>query len=96
MAFNSFSKDFDSQTELNTFPETWKYQLPDDFVFLETDWGSLFFKHIGKMGRAVAKQICSSYGNSVGLPVPRFPEENVFYLKYFGHDELWLGISNSD
>ena len=48
------------------------------------------------MGRAVAKQICSSYGNSVGLPVPRFPEENVFYLKYFGHDELWLGISNSD
>lgn len=47
------------------------------------------------MGRTEANQFCSRYGTAVGLPVPRFPEENAFYRTYFAHDELWLGVSNS-
>ena len=73
-----------------------QYNLTEDFIYLENEWGSLFFKHLGKMKRTDAKKICSSVGKSVHLPIPRFPEENDFYRVYFGHDELWLGVSNWD
>ena len=73
-----------------------QYNLTEDFIYLENKWGSLFFKHLGKMKRTEAKKMCSSEGKSVHLPIPRFPAENRFYQVYFGHDKLWLGVSNSD
>ena len=72
------------------------YNLTEDFIYLENEWGTLFYKYIGKMKRNEAKGICSSEGKSVHLPIPRFPEENEFYRVYFGHDKLWLGVSNSN
>ena len=52
------------------------------------------YKHFGKMKRTQAKEMCSREGESVHLPIPRFPEENKFYQVYFGHEKLWLGVSN--
>ena len=71
-----------------------QYNLAEDFIFFENEWGSLFFKHFGKMKRTQAKEMCSREGESVHLPIPRFPEENKFYQVYFGHEKLWLGVSN--
>ena len=71
-----------------------QYNLAEDFIFIENEWGSLFFKHFGKMKRTQAKEMCSREGESVHLPIPRFPEENKFYQVYFGHEKLWLGVSN--
>ena len=63
---------------------------------METDWGELFYKRLGKQTRTVARDLCSSYGDSVHLPIPRLIEENDFYKTYFGHDSMWLGVSDSD
>ena len=62
---------------------------------MKTEWGSLFYKYIGKMARLDAKQICSSVGESVHLPIPRFIEENHFYKTHFGSSDIWLGISDT-
>ena len=91
---NMLCSDEKNQCESKNDPS--KYNLSEDFIYLENQWGTLFFKHIGKMERAKAKEMCSSEGTSVHLPIPRFPEENEFYRIYFGHDKLWLGVSNSD
>ena len=45
---------------------------------------------MGKYDRYQAKQLCSSEGNAVSLPMPRFEEENEFYRVYFGDVSLWL------
>ena len=70
-----------------------KFGLTEDFIFIEHEWGSMFYKYIGKQTRAEAKRLCSAYGDSVHLPIPRFQEENEFYRKHFVNDTLWLDIS---
>ena len=67
--------------------------MPDDFNFSEQQWGTMFYKHIGNHTRAEAKRLCSAYGDSVHLPIPRFDDENEFYQKYFAGETLWLDIS---
>ena len=73
-----------------------QYNLPEDFIFIEHEWGSMFYKHIGNLTRIEAKQKCSTFGDSVHLPIPRFFEENEFYKVYFGNEGLWLGMSDSE
>ena len=53
----------------------------------------MFYKHIGNHTRAEAKRLCSAYGDSVHLPIPRFEDENEFYRKHFRNETLWLDIS---
>ena len=73
-------------------PDPRDFDLPANYTYIEHEWGSLFFKHIGKMKRNDAKKICSHHG--AHLPVPRFPDENVFYQSHFGNESLWLGLSD--
>ena len=68
------------------------YNLTEDFVFVDHDWGSFFYKYIGKMPKNEAQQNCSKYGNSVHLPTPRFADENEFYYRLFGGN-LWLDLN---
>ena len=70
--------------------------MTEDFIYIEHEWGSLFFKHLGKMKRNDAKEKCSDYGESVHLPLPRFPTENEFYQNHFGNESLWLGLSDAE
>ena len=53
----------------------------------------MFYKHIGNQTRAEAKRICSAYGDSVHLPIPRFEDEYEFYRNYSAGETLWLDIS---
>ena len=69
------------------------YNLSEDFIFIDQEWGSMFYKFIGKMTKNTAKQICSKFGDSVHLPVPRFQDENEFYRTHFGETNLWLDIT---
>ena len=62
---------------------------------MRTEWGSLFYKSIGRMTRIEAKLKCLADGESVHLPIPRFLEENDFYQTYFGTRDFWLGVSVS-
>ena len=77
-------------------PDPGDYNLTKDFVFFEHEWGSLFYKHIGKQNRNEAKQLCSNEGEFVHLPIPRFPEENEFYKVLFADEDLWLGLSDKN
>ena len=70
------------------------FGLPEDFIFIEQEWGSMFYKLIGNHTREEAKRLCSLYGDSVHLPIPRFEDEYEFYRKYFAGETLWLDISN--
>ena len=70
--------------------------MPEDFIFIEQQWGSMFYKHIGNHTRAEAKRLCSAYGDSVHLPIPRFEDENEFYQKYFAGETIWLDISRTN
>ena len=63
---------------------------------METKWGSLFYKYIGKMTRNEAQEKCSAEGESVHLPIPRFANESDFYQTYFGSRDFWLGVSVSN
>ena len=74
-------------------PDPRTFGLTEDFIFIEHEWGSMFYKNIGKNTRADAKELCAAYGDSVHLPIPRFQEENEFYRKYFADETLWLDIS---
>ena len=67
--------------------------MSEDFIFVEQEWGSLFYKHIGKRTRSEAKKLCSSAGPSVHLPIPRFYEEQEFYKTHFGDENLWLDMT---
>ena len=79
----------------NSIPDPGDYNLTRDFVFIENEWGSLFYKHIGKRTRNQAKQLCVNEGEFVHLPIPRFPEENQFYKVFFAYEGLWLGVSDA-
>ena len=65
-----FSKDFstcsDNDIGCNKIvPDPRNYNLSDDFIFVEQEWGSLFYKHIGKRSRSEAKMLCSEAGPTV-------------------------------
>ena len=68
------------------------FNLAADFIYIEKEWGSLFYKHFGKNTRIKAKELCAQEGNEVHLPIPRSNEENEFYRVYFGEKNVWLGI----
>ena len=103
-----FLKDFEICSDDNVKCETGEqvppdpihYGLPEDFIYVENDWGSFFYKHFGKRTRLEAKSLCSEYQdyydipeNSRHLPIPRFQEENEFYRNLFASKGLWLDIS---
>ena len=83
-----------SKCDTSFIPNPSYYNLTQDFIFIETKWGALFYKPIGKMKRTQAKQYCSEVSEGVHVPIPRFQEENDFYGIYFGDEDLWLGISD--
>ena len=83
--------DNDVGCENKIVPDPRHYGLNDDFIFVEQEWGSLFYKHIGKRKKSEAKKLCSNEGPSVHLPIPRFSEEHEFYLTYFGEENPFLG-----
>ena len=95
-AFNlSFWKDIDVICNANTeescnqdrfVPDPSNFDLPQGFIYIENEWGSLFYKHLGKMTKNDAKTNCSSFGSTVHLPIPRFLEEFGFYISHFGYD----------
>ena len=76
-------------------PDPRDFDLPEDFIYIENEWGSLFYKHLGNVTRMDGKTICSSFGSSVHLPIPRFREEVKFYQAHFGfnsrHDNDFKG-----
>ena len=93
-----FSKDFstcsDNDVGCNKIdPDPRHYNLSADFIFVEQEWGSLFYKHIGKTFSSEAKMICSDAGPNVHLPIPRFYEEQEFYRTYFAEEGLWLDVT---
>ena len=68
-------------------PDPRDFDLPEDFIYIENEWGSLFYKYLGNMTRKNAKTTCSSYGSSVHLPIPRFREELEFLKAHFGYND---------
>ena len=99
--FESFWKEVDILCDEDTeecdlkdifVPDPRHFDLPEDFIYIENEWGSLFYKHLGKMARNDARKNCSSFGSSVHLPIPRFIEEYEFYRAHFGYN----GQSNDD
>ena len=79
--------------ESDIIPDPRNYNLSEDFIFIDQEWGSMFYKYIGKMEKLAAKKICSTYGDSVRLPIPRFADENEFYRTFFAENNLWLDIT---
>ena len=72
------------------------FNLSEDFIYVERDWGSLFYRHLGRKSKPEAKQHCSQYGDTVHLPIPTSEKENQFYQTYFTDDKLWLDVSYDD
>ena len=71
--------------------------MSNDFIYIEKEWGSLFYKHFGKKTRQEAVDICSKQGKfkkQVHLPRPRFAEENEFYRIFFSKENLWLDLKD--
>ena len=68
--------------------------MSNDFIYIEKEWGSLFYKHFGKKTRQEAEDICSKQGKFVHLPRPRFAEENEFYRIFFSKENLWLDLKD--
>ena len=89
-------EDLDEINTLKTTHNPRSFNLTDDFIYVEHEWGSIFYKHLDKMQRNDARNACSNYGDSVHLPIPRSPQENEFYKTHFGDAGLWLGISDSE
>ena len=77
-------------------PDPKNYDLPDDYIYVELEWGSLFYKHLGKKNRKDAKEICLKHNKKAHLPIPRFSEENEFFRTHFGDEMLWLGVSDAE
>ena len=90
------NEDNECNNEKNLNLDPRKFNLPEDFIFIEQEWGSLFYKHLGRMSRHTATQICSQYGDAVHLPIPRFRDEAIYYNTTFGGQDFWLGISDSE
>ena len=83
--------DNDVECEPAVVPDPRQYNLTDDYIYVELEWGSLFYKHIGNWTKSDAKFLCSREGTH--LPTPRFREENEFYITHFGDDGLWLDVT---
>ena len=49
------------------YPDPRQFGLTEDFIYVEKEWGSLFYKHLGKLKKTEAKQVCSQYGDSGGF-----------------------------
>ena len=45
------------------------FGLPNDYIFTETEWGSVFYKLYGKTNFDNANALCQNDGAS--LPIPR-------------------------
>ena len=90
---NDFETCSDNDVECETafVPDPRQHNLTDDYIYVELEWGSLFYKHIGNITKSEAKFLCSREGTN--LPTPRFDEENEFYKMYFGDDGLWLDVT---
>ena len=73
-----------------------QFNLTEDFIYVEKNWGSFFYKHLGRMSKQEAKHNCAQYGDSVRLPIPRFDDENKFYQDVFADEGLWLDVSYDD
>ena len=85
------------ESKSDVTPDPRKFNLTEDFIYIEKPWGSLFYKHIGQFkNKTEAQQICSDYGDSVHLPIPRFGDEDIFYHEHFAVESLWLGIHKPD
>ena len=91
--FESFSKVIDvicngkSCKQDRFVPDPRNFDLPEDFIYIENEWGSSFYKHLGNLTRKDGKLNCSSFGSSVHLPIPRFREEFEFYKAHFGYTD---------
>ena len=85
--------DVECETKKKFVPDPRQYNLTEDFIYVEQEWGSLFYKHLGKQKRLAAKNLCSTLTPHAHLPIPRFYEENEFYKTHFGDEGLWLDIS---
>ena len=83
--------DNDVECETAFVPDPRQYNLTDDYIYVELEWGSLFYKHIGNTTKSMAKFLCSREGTH--LPTPRFDDENEFYKTHFGDDGLWLDVT---
>ena len=72
-------------------PQPNDYNLPSDYTFVSTTWGSFFYKYHGwlKTTRAEAYQLCQN-DNAV-LPVPLSWNENKFLLT-LGMRYRWVGV----
>ena len=81
------------EEEKKIIPDPIQYGLTEDFIYVEQEWGSLFYKYFGKQTRSAAKNLCSNISPNVHLPIPRFHEENEFYKTHFGDEGLWLDVS---
>ena len=77
----------------NLHPDPRYYNLTEDFIFIDEEWGSLFYKYIGEMNKSEAEETCSNFGTSVHLPLPRFSDEYEFYRNHFGDKNLWLDLT---
>ena len=62
--------DNDVECEPAVVPDPRQYNLTDDYIYVELEWGSLFYKHIGNWTKSDAKFLCSREGTH--LPTPRF------------------------
>lgn len=78
------------ESDTNFVPDPRRFGLTDDYIYVEQEWGSLFYKHVGKKNRRDAEKICSDDG--AHLPFPRFAEEQEFYKVHFGDESLWLDV----
>ena len=86
-------KNVECAIESSVFPDPRQFEnLTEDFIYVEKAWGSLFYKYLGKKYKIEAQQLCSKYGDSVHLPIPRFKDENDFYHNHFSVESLWLDI----
>ena len=83
--------DNDVECETAFVPDPRQYNLTDDYIYVEQEWGSLFYKHFGNIKKSEAKFLCSREGTH--LPTPRFDDENEFYKTHFGDDGLWLDVT---
>ena len=76
--------DVECETE-KIVPDPRRFDLPEDYIYVEQEWGSLFYKYVGKRNSyQLREHSCSADGPHVHLPIPRFHDENEFYRTLFG------------
>ena len=58
-----------------------RFDLPESFVFLETNWGSLFYQNFGPMDKPNAQLFCSQFGKGLGRYRPDTRTTNLKFLR---------------